>query len=97
MLPRDKHIETLLNLVETLIAENKELKENQKYIVDNYKTDCVEYEELIKRDYIPKSKVEEEIKELEKEQEEIKENEWILCSNINRIIIKVLQSLLGKE
>ena len=87
----------LREAISTLIAENKELKENQKYIVDNYKTDCVEYEELIKRDYIPKSKVEEEIKELEKEQEEIKENEWILCSNINRIIIKVLQSLLEKE
>ena len=28
MLPRDKHIETILNLVSTLIAENKELKEN---------------------------------------------------------------------
>ena len=30
MLPRDKHIETLLNLVETLIAENKELKEEKE-------------------------------------------------------------------
>lgn len=31
MLPRDKHIETLLNLVSTLIAENKELKERNKW------------------------------------------------------------------
>ena len=31
MLPRDKHIETILNLVSTLIAENKELKEKNKW------------------------------------------------------------------
>lgn len=29
MLPRDKHIETILNLVSTIIAENKELKEEK--------------------------------------------------------------------
>ena len=60
MLPRDKHIETLLNLVSNLIAENKELKEENLHWKGQY--------HLLSRkiDVIPKSKVEELIEELEK-------------------------------
>lgn len=48
MLPRDKHIETLLNLVETLIAENKELKEKNKELTDKLKDCDLHYSKLYK-------------------------------------------------
>ena len=79
-----------IQAISNLISENKELKEER----DMYRS---QVNSAFKNGFIHKSKIKEKIKELEKEQEEIKENEWILCSNINGIMIKVLQSLLGKE
>jgi len=54
----------LKRAIENLIKRNKELEERHKLIVDNYTTDCSEYEELINKDYISKSKVKEKIEEL---------------------------------
>ena len=58
MLPRDKHIETLLNLVSTLIAENKELKE-EKQELQKYMKEYLIPKSTINLIYISKSKVEE--------------------------------------
>ena len=89
MLPRDKHIETLLNLVETLIAENKELKSEIQHKNDQ----MLLQDREIDRRYIKKTEIEKKIEELEN----IK-----LCSDdffklITENKIKLLQSLLGKE
>lgn len=48
MLPRDKHIETLLNLISTLIAENKEMKEKNKELTDKLKDCDLHYSKLYK-------------------------------------------------
>lgn len=110
MLPRDKHIETLLNLVSTLIAENKELKEkNNKLEVINkmqeYRISVIDERELI-----PKSKVEEVIEELSKELKIMKvdnmygrykkyggKKKWEEMFQYKYGKHDVLQSLLGKE
>lgn len=92
MLPRDKHIETLLNLVETLIAENKELKEDNEYLKSQIPVDKIFYYSY--KDFIPKSKVKEVI-------EEVKEDENPSISSFQEYAqeyaIDKLQSLLGKE
>ena len=78
MLPRDKHIETLLNLVETLIAENKELKDRNKRQQENLKITNKKIAAqrgqlmMLNKAYIPKSKVEEVIEELSEELEIMK-------------------------
>ena len=84
MLPRDKHIETLLNLVSTLIAENKELKEKIKEINEEYNAEQKHEME----NTIPKSKVEAKIEQLD----------YNDIGNFERRCKReVLQELLGKE
>lgn len=105
MLPRDKHIETLLNLVSTLIAENKELKEeNEKMeeLIENSECD-------MSTNYIRKSKVEEEIDKLNKKEKDLQnsisdeEREEYSDANISFDLMDIdirretLQSLLRKE
>lgn len=79
--------EEIIKAMETLIAENKELKEMLKH--------RIEYTNILEKDLfqnasnyvIPKSKVEEVIEELEKDENLINAEYFI----------KRLQSLLGKE
>lgn len=110
MLPRDKHIETLLNLVSNLIAENKELKEENEGLKTKLDTLIEKYKELkeeldsvkqiyytqreIEENYILKSKVEEVIEEVKKD-----ENPSISSFQeyAQEYAIDKLQSLLGKE
>lgn len=82
--------EEYIQAISTLIAENKELKETIKNNIILVKDENGNYEELNINitDYIPKSKVEEKIEELEKGDK----NTFIRGEKI-----LVLQSLLGKE
>lgn len=85
----------LINISETIIAENKELKEtvekrnNKIYELLDRSINALKLtnKEEVKQDYIPKSKVEEKIEELEKDENLINAEYFI----------KMLQSLLGKE
>ena len=94
MLPRDKHIETLLNLVSTLIAENKELKEKIKEINEEYNAEQKHEME----NTIPKSKVEEEIDGKFKEAKGLYERGVQPQAQYTMKLLRDLeQSLLGKE
>ena len=87
-----------LNLIETLIAENKELKEMLKH--------RIEYTNKLEKDLfqnasnyvIPKSKVEEKIEELENQKRQWIEDRDNKHKDSEIIYaIEVLQSLLEKE
>ena len=75
-----------------LISENKELKEKYSRKLIDFQKEREEYE----RDYIPKSKVEEMIKELEFKLFEDMSGRTEATYNIS-FTIQTLQSLLGKE
>ena len=112
MLPRDKHIETLLNLVSNLIAENKELKDSNVELattIDCLQTDLKEINEEYNAEQkhementIPKSKVKEEIKEVDIQLQKLKDELTGRKTNfVNKNMLfakkEALQSLLGKE
>lgn len=90
----------VLNLVKTLMAENKELKERNKRQQENLKITNKKIAAqrgqlmMLNKAYIPKSKVEELI-------EEVKEDENPSISSFQEYAqeyaIDKLQSLLGKE
>ena len=90
-------IQIVKNLIETLISENKELKEKIKEINEEYNAEQKHEME----NTIPKSKVEEKIKELEKQIEEmpseINFSAFYRMKDLKNVEIGVLQSLLGKE
>ena len=79
-------IENILNRLEQLEKENKELKENYKIILADRKR----LEELLllsDEDYIPKSKIEDKIKELEN-------TTYAECIEANEEDIELLKSIL---
>lgn len=99
-------IENVLNRLEQLEKENIDLK--QKIYALGYSIDkntnllvkmneVTEYEPYIPLNSIPKSEIRDKIEELKQENEEIKENEFINCSNANTIKIKLLKEILGEE
>lgn len=90
----EESIKIVLNLVESLIAENKKLKE-----LLEEKTVRIGFEN--KDDYIPKSKVEEEIHYLKECKDFAKTGKFkeaqIQTELLEAVIKKLEQSLLGKE
>lgn len=87
----------VLNLIETLIAENKELKEDNEYLKNQIPIDKIFYYSY--KEFIPKSKVKEMIKELEIMYDGLPKNpkEHLHSKTEYKIVIGVLQSLLRKE
>lgn len=90
-------VENTLNYIKQLEEENKELKEaykSEKTMKNNY----VRYYQdlLLKENSIPKSKVKENLKQLEKEYKQDLEN-----NSINAFILKckieAIKELLGEE
>jgi len=80
----------VLKLVENLISENKELKEEKEHLIEiNNKYNDMKYITRIAMLYIPKSKVEEILDKYK--YTEIEDSEKIIQ------FYKELQSLLGKE
>ena len=94
-----KRIFVACDLIETLIAENKELKEEKEDLIklaDNKKWISPCY---VAENYIQKSKVEEIIKKLDRDISNI----WVSTNYDESLVsekqqqIDILQSLLGKE
>ena len=105
MLPRDKHIETLLNLVSNLIAENKELKEENEGLKTKLDTLIEKYKELkeeketdytsvyLKGVYDERDEWQKKIKEMIEELKETADED-----NMEDFVrIEILQYLLRKE
>ena len=87
--------EEYIQAISNLIAENKELKEEIKEINEEYNAEQKHEME----NTIPKSKVKEVIKELEIMYDGLPKNpkEHLHSKTEYKIVIGVLQSLLGKE
>lgn len=92
--------------ISNLLAKNKELKERNKRQQENLKITNKKIAAqrgqlmMLNKAYIPKSKVEEKIEEIKKEQEKIRLDEDCVWNNkIYNLDIarEVLQELLGKE
>lgn len=99
-------IEDMYILIKTLIAENKELKEKNKKIKQEYINpnkarisyfDHKKRTNVVIEGFIPKSKVKELIEETKNEKLNYSEDEWYLEDEIKGYSIEKLQSLLGKE
>lgn len=89
-------INKAIKLIETLISENKELKEKVKEINEEYSAEQ-KYE---MENTIPKSKIEKLIEKLKKEKESKRVLPFDIIDEQNKNInykIEILQSLLGKE
>lgn len=89
--------EEYIQAISTLIAENKELKEDNEYLKNQIPIDKIFYYSY--KEFIPKSKVKEMIKELEIMYDGLPKNpkEHLHSKTEYKIVIGVLQSLLGKE